>query len=325
MVVHFRKLVLALTFWCAISPSFADRPNLIGVLEYGSSSRFEPLLAAFKEGLVESGYVDGRNLRIEYRYAGYDSDKVERLATELVRDKVQAIFAPTTWAVHGAKAATKTIPVVFAGVNDPVGVGFVKSLAHPGGNITGISIASAALTAKRVELMHDLFPTATRVGIIYDKDAARACQIELKDIARASQRLRIDVREYSYDSPDDVRESFKSGQRANVAAVLIPTTMEARRAMDELVSASTESRMPTIHANRVSVEAGGLISYGPDNYWAYRRAGNYVARILKGTKPEDLPVELPTTFELAINLKTARAIGVKIPENVMVRATHLIK
>jgi putative ABC transport system substrate-binding protein len=325
MINRFRTFIVSATLSSILAPCFASQAQTIGILEYGTPAVFAPLLTAFKEGLREGGFVEGQNLTIDQRFADYDRHRIERLAKELVAAKVRVIFAPTPWAVHGAKAATKTIPIVFSGVNDPVGVKFVKSLARPGGNITGISVVSNELTAKRIELMHDLFPAATRIGVVYDKDAARACQIELKDMARASSHLRIDVRVYPYDSPAEVRDAFKTSQKANVAAVLIPTTMEARRAGDELVSVSAASRIPTMHASRVSVEAGGLISYGPDNNWAYRRAGNYVARILKGTKPEELPVELPTTYELAINLKTARAMGIKIPDSVLLRATHLVQ
>jgi putative tryptophan/tyrosine transport system substrate-binding protein len=306
------------------APSHAQTYT-IGVFEYGTRSGFEPLLAAFKEGLREGGFVEGQNLRIEQRYADYDYRKVDRIAEELVRAKAQVIFAPTTWAVHGAMAATKTIPIVFAAVNDPVGVKFVKSLARPGGNVTGISVASNELTAKRLELMRELFPTAARIGVVYDQDAAKACQLELKDIGLAGRQLGIDVREYSYQSKSDLRGAFDRGQRANVAGVLIPTTMETRRVGSELVTLSADNRMPTIHADRGAVEAGGLMSYGPNNNWAYRRAGNYVARILKGTKPEDLPVERPAEYELVINLKTARALGITFPASILMRATDVIQ
>ncbi len=297
----------------------------IGVLEYGTRVSFEPLLAAFKEGLRENGFVEGQNLRIEYRYADADYRKINRLGEDLVRANVQVIFAPTVWAVHGAKAATQTIPIVFAGVNDPISVKFVKSLARPGGNITGVSIASNELTAKRIELVRDVFPSAGRIGVVYNEDSARACQVELKDMAQAGKQLGLSVHEFPYGGRSDVKGAFDGGRSAKIEAAVIPTSMEYRHVGDELIAQSASSRIPTIHSGKEAVEAGGLISYGPDNQWAYRRAGYYVARILKGAKPAELPVERPTTYELVVNLKTARAMGIKIPETVLMRATRVIE
>lgn len=297
----------------------------IGILEYGTGDDFAPILASFKEGLREGGFVEGQDVRIEYRYAADDFRKLARLAEDLVRAKVRVIYAPTPWAVHGAKAATSSIPIVFSGVNDPVSVKFVQSLARPGGNVTGISIASAELTAKRLQLLHEMFPAASRVGVVYDEDAAKACQIELKDIARAGRQLGINVHEFPYLAKSDLRRAFEAGQRANVSALLVPTTMEARRFGSEFVTQSMISKIPTMHSGRQAVAAGGLMSYGPDDSWATRRAGNYVARILKGAKPADLPVERPTTYELVINLKVARAMGVTIPRSILLRADRVIE
>ncbi|MGH8675186.1 MAG: ABC transporter substrate-binding protein, partial [Burkholderiales bacterium] len=254
-----------------------------------------------------------------------DYRKVNRLGEDLVRAKVQVIFAPTTWSVHGAKAATTTIPIIFAGVNDPISVKFVKSLAKPGGNVTGVSTASTELTAKRIELLREVFPAASSIGVIYSEDAARACQVELKDIAQAGKQLGISVRQFPYGERSDIKGAFEDGRGAKIAAAVIPTTMEYSHAGSELLAQSVSSRIPTIHPGRGAVENGGLISYGPDIGWAYRRAGYYVARILNGTKPEDLPVERPSTYELVVNLKTARAMGIRIPEIVLLRATRVIE
>jgi len=298
---------------------------LIGILEYGTRAESETGIARFKEGLREGGFAEGRNLRIEYRFADNDYRKANRLAEDLVRAKVQAIYAPTAWVVHGAKSATRTIPIVFSGINDPVGIGFVKSLAKPGGNITGVSIASAELTAKRMELMREVFPSARRLGVVFDEDAAKACQIELKDIGRAGTQLGVEVNQYPYLRKSDLAGIFEGSRRANVAAVLIPTTMEARRLGGELVAQSAGSRIPTMHSGMAAVEAGGLMSYGPDDSWAARRAGNYVARILKGAKVAELPIERPTTYQLAVNLKTARAMGITIPKSILARADRVIE
>ena len=318
------RSILGFAFGLLCTQALAQT-HTIGVLEHGTRDSFELLLAAFREGLRESGFVEGKNLRIEYRYSDGDYRKVNRLGEDLVRAKVQVIFAPTTWSVHGAKAATTTIPIVFAGVNDPISVKFVKSLAKPGGNITGVSIASADLTAKRIELMREAFPSASRFGVIYSEDAARGCQVELKDIAQAGKQLGMSVHQFPYGERSSIKGAFDGGRDAKIEAAVIPTTMEYRQVGGELLAQSMSSRIPTIHAGREAVENGGLISYGPDSGWAYRRAGYYVARILNGTKPEDLPVERPTTYELAVNLKTARALGIKIPEIIMLRATRVIE
>jgi ABC-type uncharacterized transport system substrate-binding protein len=315
-------LGLALSLLCA---QVWAQTYTIGVLEYGTRDAFEPLRSAFTEGLRENGLVEGQNLRIEYRYADGDYRKVNRLGEDLVRASVQLIFAPTTWSVHGAKSATETIPIVFAGVNDPVAVKFAKSLAKPGGNITGVSIASAELTAKRLELMREVFPSAKSIGVVFSEDAARACQVELKDIARAAKQLGMNVRQFPYGDRSDIKAAFEGGRAAGIHAALIPTSMEYRQARGQLLAQSTSSRIPTMHSDRQAVEDGGLISYGPDIQWAYRRAGYYVARILKGAKPSDLPIERPTTYDLVVNLKTARALGIKIPQIVRTRATRVIE
>ena len=299
--------------------------HVIGILEYGTSAGFEQIIVPFKEGLREGGLVEGRNLRIEYRFSDYDYRKINRLAEDLVRAKVQVIYAPGPWGVHAAKAATTMIPIVFSGVNDPVVLKFVQSLARPGGNITGVSLASHEMTKKRVELLREMFPSARRLGVIFEKEAAEACQIELKEIAEAGRQLGVEVREYSYLETADLQGAFESAQRAQIAAVLIPTTSETRRLAGNLVVQSVGSRIPTVHDSMEAVEAGGLMSYGPQLGWGGRRAGNYVARILKGAKPADLPVEQPRTYELAINLKTARAMGVKIPQSILLRADRVIE
>ena len=315
-------LGFALALICA--PALAQTYT-IGVLAYGTHAASEPLLASFKEGLRENGLVQGQNLRIEYRYADGDYRKVNRLGDDLVRAGAQLIFATSTWPVHGARAATTTIPIVFAGVNDPVAVKFVKSLAKPGGNITGVSIASTELTAKRLELLREAFPTATSIGVVFSEDAARACQVELKQIEEAGKQLGLSIRRIPYGDRSDIKSAFDEARGAGIQAALIPTSMEYREWGGEIVAQSAISRIPTMHAGADAVDGGALISYGPDVRWAYRRAGYYVARILKGAKPQDFPVERPTTYELVVNLKTARAMGIKIPQIVLTRATRVIE
>ncbi|MEK6244828.1 MAG: ABC transporter substrate-binding protein [Pseudomonadota bacterium] len=324
-----RRFVLAAGALLAVRPAVGQRPpdrgHLIGILQRSTRADSESDLAAFGEGLREGGFAEGQNLRIESRFADYDYRKLDRLAEDLVRTKVEVIYAPTTWTVYAAQAATKTIPIVFSGVNDPVHIKLVQSLARPGGNITGVSEANAELTAKRVQLMRELFPGVGRLGVVYDEDSAKACQIELKDIGNAGKKLGVDVLQLPYAEKADLEGAFKTARRANIVALLIPTTYETQRFGAELALQSSSSRIPMVHSGSGAVETGGLMSYGPERFWGVRRAGNYVARLLKGAKPGDLPVEQPTRYELVINLKTAKALGITIPQSVLLRADRVIE
>jgi putative ABC transport system substrate-binding protein len=309
----------------AFAQLLAGGSQLIGILHHGTRADSESELTALREGLREAGFVEGRNLRIEYRFAEYDYLKLERLAEDLVSADVQVIYAPTTWTVRAARTATKTVPIVFSGVNDPVPHRFVQSLARPGGNITGISLASAELTAKRVQLMRELFPATDRLGVVYDKDAARECGIELREIGAAGKQLGVQMQPFPYNAKADLADVFEQARRANIPGLLIPTTYETRRFGAGLAMQASATRIPLIHAGSDAVEAGGLISYGPSHEWAWRRAANYIVRILNGAKPSDLPVERPTKYELVINLKTARAMGITIPQSVLLRADRVIE
>ena len=309
----------------ALAQRAPNRVHVIGILEYASRAGSEPTLPAFRDGLREGGFAEDKNLRIEYRFADYDYLKLDRLAEELVAANVQVIYTPSTWPTRAAHAATKTIPIVFSGVNDPVPHKFVQSLARPGGNVTGVSLASADLTAKRVQLLREVFSGAGRLGVLYDADTARACGIELKEIAAAAKQLGVEVQPLPYTAKADLDGAFANARRTNVLAMLVPTTYETRRFGPDLAAQSSSSRIPLMHAGSNAVEAGGLMSYGPAAGWGPRRAGNYVARILNGVKPADLPVERPDKYELVINLKTARALGLKIPQSILLRADRVIE
>jgi ABC-type uncharacterized transport system substrate-binding protein len=232
----------------ALAQQPPHRVYLIGVLEYASRAAFEPSLPDFREGLREGGFIEGKNLRIEYRFADYDYRKLGRLAEDLVNAKVQVIYAPTTWPVRAAHAATKTIPIVFSGVNDPVPHKFVESLARPGGNVTGVSPASPALTAKRIELMRGVFPSVGRLGVVYDADSAKACGIELRDIRTASNQLGVEVLQFPYDTRTDLQGAFAEARRAGITGLLVPTTYETRRYGPDLSAQSLSSGVPLIHA-----------------------------------------------------------------------------
>jgi putative ABC transport system substrate-binding protein len=269
----------------------AGRIYTIGVLHLGSRAALETRLADFRDALRERGFAEGRNVRFEYRYGDYDFRKLERLAGELARLKVDVIFAAGTWAVHGAKAETSTIPIVFTNVNDPVVVGFVESLARPGRNITGVSTTSLELTGKRLELLKDTFPAARRVGVLYNDELSRACRVELKDIDQSGQRVGLETRRVSYVERSDIVKAFDELRRTNADAVLIPATTSYTEYSSDVVLLSGSAKLPTMYEHSAAVEAGGLMSYGPDYAWAFRRAAYYVARILNGAKPSELPVE----------------------------------
>ncbi len=303
----------------------ASRIYTVGVLSLSSRAGVERYLNDFREGLREEGFVEGRNIKFEHRYGDHDFRKVERLAGDLVRLKVDAIFAPSTWAVHGAKAATSTIPIVFTNVNDPVVVKFVDSLAKPGRNITGVSVASVELTGKRLQLLKDTFPSAKRIGVLYNEEMFRACRTEMNDIDRLGKQVGLEVERIGYADRSDIVKAFESAGAARVEAMLIPATTSYPEYSSDVVLLSATGKMPTFYEHGEAVTGGGLMSYGPDFHWAYRRAGYYVARVLNGAKPAELPVERPTRYDLVINLKTARALGVKIPGPILVRADRVIE
>ena len=303
----------------------ANRVYTIGILSLSRRAGVERFFNDFREGLRAEGFVEGRNVKFEARYGDHDFRKVERLAGELVALKVDVIFAPSTWAVHGAKAATSTIPIVFTNVNDPVVVKFVESLAKPGRNITGVSIASVELTGKRLQLLKDAFPSAKRIGVLYNEEIFRACRNEMNDIDRLGKQVGLEVERIAYMDRSDIVKAFERAGASRVDALLIPATTSYPEYSSDVVLLSSTGKMPTIYEHGEAVDGGGLMSYGPDFHWAYRRAAYYVARVLKGAKPADLPVERPTRYDLVVNLKTARSLGVKLPGPVLVRADRVIE
>jgi ABC-type uncharacterized transport system substrate-binding protein len=282
---------------------------------------------AFRQGLRDLGYVEGRNLVIEYRDAEGKYDRLPALAAELVALKVDVIVVPTTLAAQAAKQATKTLPIVFAAVADPATSGLVTSLARPGGKVTGLSNLNTELVGKCLELLKQALPGVSRVAFLWQPGAVpeRTEKDMLKGAEVAARALGVRLQFIEARGPADINRAFSDMTRRRAGALAgLGSAMffdERRR----LVELAAKNRLPAVYQQREYVDAGGLMAYGPNIADLYRRAATYVDKILKGAKPADLPVEQPTKFELVINLKTAKALGLTIPPSVLGRADEVIQ
>jgi putative ABC transport system substrate-binding protein len=303
----------------------AKKVYRLGVLEVTSTAGNVANFDAFRQGLRELGYVEGQNLTIEYRSADGRSERFPEWATELAALRVDLIVTRGTTAALAAKNASGTIPVVMAAIGEPIGSGVIASLARPGGNVTGLSAVTPDVAAKRVELLKEVFPRLRRVAALFNMSNP-VFELWWKEIEMATRSLGLqqpqllDVRK-----PDDLQHAFEAAvtQHADALVIGLDTVVAANR--QAIVDLARSHRLLTIFSSREFVEAGGLISYGVSYPDLYRRAATYVDKILKGAKPGDLPVEQPTKFELVINLKTAKQIGVMIPPNVLARADRVIR
>ena len=313
-------LILAAPLVAQAQP--AEKAARIGLLYYGSPG-LSPELDAFRQGLRELGYIEGRNIAIDYRFASGQAGRLPELAAELARVKPDVIVTPGTPASLAAKQATSTIPIVFAGVADAIGAGLVANFARPGGNITGLTGISAELGGKRLELLKQVAPKASRVAVLYNP-ADRSNVLVLKELQRSAPALGLTLQAVEVRGPGEFEGAFAAMTRKRAQALFGAAgilTTEHRRAIVDLAA---KCRLPAMWGEREFVEAGGLMSYAVSFYDQIRRAATYVDKILKGAKPGDLPVQQPTTFELVINLKTAKALGFTIPASVLSRATEVI-
>ena len=279
---------------------------------------------ALEQGFRDLGYTPGRDLFIEYRYADGRDDELRRLAADVVARKVDIILAAGYQAIQAAKTATSTIPIVMVVAGDPVGSGFVKSLARPGGNITGNSIINPTLAAKRLEVLKQALPNLSRVATLLNKSNPLH-QAEWEATLAAAKALGIAAQPYEVQGPMGFELAFAAmiGAHAEAVVVLEDASFGSERA--RLVALAATSHLPAIYGQRDSVEAGGLLSYGPNIADVYRNSAWVVDKILKGAKAGDLPIQQPTTFELVINLKTAKALGLTIPQSLLVRANEVIR
>jgi len=299
----------------------AGKVPRIGVLSPDSPGP-SPLLEAFRQGLRNLGYVEGQNIAIEYRFAGAKPELLPNLAAELARLKVDVILTINTAASQAAKNATKTIPIVFTFVADPVDL--VPSLAQPGGNITGLTTLTAELSAKRLELLKEALPGTSRVAFLWNSANLIGTR-GFKETERAGLPLGIQLYALGLKGPDELQNAFKAASRERVGALFVWEDAVLIHHRTRVLDLAAKHRLPAIAQNREFVEAGGLLSYGSNLPDHFRRAAYYVDKILKGAKPADLPVEQPTKFELVINLKTAKTLGLTIPPSLLARADEVIQ
>jgi putative ABC transport system substrate-binding protein len=305
----------------------AQQPRTLPRIGYimGSGSAFAPSSEAFRLALRELGYVEGKNILIEFRDAEGRLDRIPALVKELVQLKVDVIVASNNVAIRAAQASTKTIPIVMMSSIDPVAAGYVNSLARPGGNITGLSRLSHDLDAKRVELLREVLPTMARVAILWDADGPGP-KVAFREYAAAARAFKLEVLSLGVKGPKpELVQAFQAAKNGRSHALVIVTNPLLGRYRKEVLELSIKDGLPTMNENSQWVQAGGLISYAPDPLAAFHRAVYYVDKILKGANPAELPVEQPTKFELIINLKAAKQIGLTIPPNVLARADRVIR
>ena len=296
----------------------------IGFLSVGSPTDNLFTLEAFQQGLRELGYVEGQNIAIEYRFAEGRPERLPVLAADLVRLKVAVIVTGSPPAPEAAKRATSTIPIVFAVIGDPVAQGLVASLAWPGGNITGLANLAQEVVGKQLELLKEVAPKVSRVAVLQNP-SNHAHLFVLRQAEGAARALGVQLHILQARTPPEIEAAFAamSRQRAGGVVVLRDTLFLTQRT--QIAALAAKSRLPAVYGLREEAEAGGLMAYGANVLLMYRRAATYVDKILKGVKPADLPVEQPTKFELVINLKTAKALGLTIPQSLLQRADEVIQ
>ena len=296
---------------------------VVGFLSSGSPDAYTHLLTAFRQGLAETGYVEGQNAAIEFRWAKGQFDRLPALASDLVQRRV-AVIATTGTTSALAKAATATIPLVFMGADDPVKFGLVASLNRPGGNATGLNVLTSELTGKRLELARELVPAAAVVAVLINPKSPEA-EPQLRDVQTAARAIGQQIHILNASTERDVDTAFATLVQQLDGALLVTNDAFFHDQREQLVELAARHAVPTIYDRRAYAEAGGLISYGTHYVGAFRQLGIYTARILNGTKPADLPVEQSAKFELVINLKTAKVLGLDVPLTLLARADEVIE
>ena len=325
-----RREFITLLGGAAVAWPLAARAQQPAMPVIGFLSSLSPLelifvMPAFHQGLNEVGFVEGRNIGIEYRWAEGHYERLPELAVDLVRRQVAVIAAISgTPAALAAKAATTTIPIVFAIGGDPVAPGLVTNISHPGGNITGVSFYTAPVVTKRLELARELVPPGTMIGVFVNPDNPPSVT-EAKTLQAAAAALGQPIKIFNASTEGHIDVAFADIAQQKIGAVIVSSDPLFFIERNKLVVLQARYALPTIFADREQVEAGGLISYGASRPDAYRQAGNYIGRVVKGENPGDLPVVLPTKFTLLINLKTAKALGLSLPPSLLARADEVIE
>src|SRR5215510_7504514 len=322
--------LLAILFLANVSLADAQQPTKvlrIGYLDPSTASGSAVLFDAFRQELSKLGWIEGKNITIEYRFAEQKRERVSELAADLVRLKVDLIVVTTTPSALAAKSVTATIPIVMVSGVDPAGAGLVTNLARPGGNVTGLSALSTELITKRLEILKDAIPKLARVGLLRQQGGSFIPEdLQLKEIRPAATALKLKLEEI--DTPIDAKgleSAFQTAKQKQVKAIMTTTSRSFFAERKRIVELAGKYRLPAIYPQKEFVDEGGLMSYGADYTDLYRRAAVYVDKILKGAKPADLPVQQATKFEFVINLKAAKQIGLTIPVRVLERANQVIK
>jgi putative ABC transport system substrate-binding protein len=326
-----RKLIVALGAGALAAPfvSFAQTKGKVWRIGFLTGrDRPESLdssgFGVFLRGMRELGYFEEKNLKIEWRFADGRYESLPGMAAELVRLKVDMIFATGTPAIGAAQKSTTTIPIVMVDIADPVGAGFVKSLANPGGNITGLSNLNVDISPKLLEMLISMVPKLSRVAVLVNP-ANPSTALVLKSVQAAAQRVKVMVQPVEAQTPQEIEKAFSAMARGKAGAVIVPREALFLQQMRLIAELAAKNRLPCISMLLEYVEAGGLMGYGSSATDIYRRAATYVDKILKGARPGDLPVEQPTKFELIINRRTAKALGLKIPQSLLISADKVIE
>jgi ABC-type uncharacterized transport system substrate-binding protein len=303
----------------------AGKVPTVGWVEAGSRSANQHFLDAFRQALRDLKYVEGQNIVIEDRWAGGQEDQFSKLIAELIRLKVDLVVVASTSGAAAAKSTVRTTPVVFWGVSDPVGIGVVSSLAHPGGNITGVSLGlEDGLAGKWLELMREAVPNSSRIAVLWNPNARGPLE-RVNDLRMAAATLKVALHTFEVRSASDFDGAFNAMSKTHVGGLIVVMDPLTLRHREHIVRLAAQTRLPAIYGFSEFARAGGLLAYGPSVPDQARRAAAYVDKILKGARPADLPVEQPTKFELVINLKTAKALGLTIPPSLLLRADQVIE
>jgi ABC-type uncharacterized transport system substrate-binding protein len=324
-----RQVLIALGASALVAPLriFAQqekRPVVVGSLRYGDRPSSQVYIDAFKQGLRELGYIEGRNLALELRFAGGKAERLPVLAEELVQLKVDVILTGDTPSALAAQRATGVIPIVMGTATDPVGSGLVASLSHPGGNITGLSNMSSDISPKRLEMLIAVVPKLSRVAVLLNPSNP-ATRTELKSLEAANQRAKLKLLALEAETPEQIERAFAAMVKQRTQGVVVTNDGLFSQQSHQIAELALKHRIPCLGGVTASADAGLLLSYGQNIVENYRRAPTYVDRIIRGAKPADLPVEQPTKIELVINMKTAKALGIKIPRSILVRADRVIE